>query len=153
MSEQKEPFINPIDPEKIAENPGLLPYAHHAGSMPIKPEDEGKLKSRALRAMEYQTDVQLKQIYDQIQVLAVQAKAIQERKEISEMIYQCNLKFEPLIHHTYHLYQKESEYLLSLVAPEDWGRSKTSLVYLATVKLLSDHTWEILRKSDDFNLF
>ncbi len=70
MSEEKEPFINPIDPEKIAENPGLLPYAHHAGSMPIKPEDEGKLKSRALRAMEYQTDVQLKQIYDQIQVLA-----------------------------------------------------------------------------------
>ena len=64
-----------------------------------------------------------------------------------------NLKFEPLIHHTYHLYQKESEYLLSLVAPEDWGRSKTSLVYLATVKLLSDHTWEILKKSDAFNLF
>jgi len=153
MSEQNEPFINPIDPEKIAENPGLLPYAHHAGSMPIKPEDEGKLKSRALRAMEYQTDVQLKQIYDQIQLLAVQAKSIQERKEISEMIYRCNLKFEPLIHHIYHLYQKESEYLLSLVAPEDWGRSKTSLVYLATVKLLSDHTWEILKKSDAFNLY
>jgi hypothetical protein len=52
MNEQKSTFVNPIDPDKIAENPGFLPYAHHAGSMPIKPEDEGKLKSRALRAME-----------------------------------------------------------------------------------------------------
>ena len=70
MNEQESNFVNPIDPDKIAENPGFLPYAHHAGSMPIKPEDEGKLKSRALRAMEYQTDVQLKQIYDQIQLLS-----------------------------------------------------------------------------------
>jgi len=151
MPDQDSSFINPIDPEKIAENPGLLPYAHHAGSLPIKPEDEGKIKSRGLRAMEYQTDVQLKQIYDQIQLLANQAKAIQARKEVSAMIYQCNLKFEPIIHHIYHLYQKESEYHLSLVAPEDWGRSKTSLVYLASVKLLSDHTWEIINQSGDFN--
>jgi hypothetical protein len=152
MNEQESNFVNPIDPDKIAENPGFLPYAHHAGSMPIKPEDEGKLKSRALRAMEYQTDVQLKQIYDQIQLLATQAKAIQERREISELIYQCNLKFEPLIHHTYHLYQKQDEYLLSLVSPSDWGRSQTSLVFLATVKLLSDHTWEILEKSEHFTI-
>jgi hypothetical protein len=38
-----------------------------------------------------------------------------------------------------------------LVAPEDWGRTKTQLVYLSTIKLLSDHTWEIVRKSDAFD--
>jgi hypothetical protein len=42
--------------------------------------------------------------------------------------------------------------LLSLVSPSDWGRSQTSLVFLATVKLLSDHTWEILEKSEHFSL-
>jgi hypothetical protein len=119
--------------------------------LPIKPEDEGRLKSRALRAMEYQTDAQLQQIYEQIQLLANQAKALQDRKHISTLIYQCNLKFEPLIHHTYHLYRKEQEFLLSLVAPEDWGRTKTQLIYLSTIKLLSDHTWEIIRKSDAFD--
>jgi len=151
MNSEKEPFINPIDPDKITDLPGLLPYAHHSGSLPIKPEDEGRLKSRALRAMEYQTDAQLQQIYEQIQLLANQAKALQDRKHISTLIYQCNLKFEPLIHHTYHLYQKGHEFVLSLVAPEDWGRTKTQLVYLSTIKLLSDHTWEIVRKSDAFD--
>ena len=44
-------FVNPIDPDKIAENPHLLPYAHQVGSAVIKPEDQGKLKGRALSAM------------------------------------------------------------------------------------------------------
>ena len=151
MNSEEEPFVNPIDPDKITDRPGILPYAHHAGSLPIKPEDEGKIKSRALRAMEYQTDAQLKQIYEQIQVLANQAKALQDRKHISTLIYQCNLKFEPLIHHQYHLYRKENAFLLSLIAPEDWGRRKTSLVFLASIKLLSDHIWEVLRKSEAFD--
>ena len=102
--------------------------------------------------MPYFQQLKLRRCYDQIQLLATQAKAIQERREISELIYQCNLKFEPLIHHTYHLYQKQDEYLLSLVSPSDWGRSQTSLVFLATVKLLSDHTWEILEKSEHFTI-
>ena len=48
-------FINPIDKDKITENPHSLEYAHHAGSALIKPEDQGKIKGRALSAMEHQT--------------------------------------------------------------------------------------------------
>jgi hypothetical protein len=33
-------FVNPIDKDKVAENPGLLPYAHSVGGPPIKPEDQ-----------------------------------------------------------------------------------------------------------------
>jgi len=152
MDEEKDEFINPIDPDKVTNNPGFLPYAHHAGSALIKPEDEGKLKSRALRAMEDQTEAQLKQIYEQMQLLAKQAKSIQDRKSISEIIYGCEMKFEPLINHTYFLYQKEEKYILLLISPKDWGRSKNSLIYLATVKLLSDHTWDLLETSEFYNL-
>lgn len=152
MSEE-QPFINPIDPAKITTSPGLLPYAHHAGSLPIQPVDEGKTKSKALRAMEFQTEAQLHQIYEQIQLLAEQAKRIEERKKISLLIYQCNLKFEPLIHHVYHLYQKNEEYLISLIGPQDWGKSKNDLRFIATVRLLSDHTWEIMDKAKDPDFF
>jgi hypothetical protein len=143
--ENKVPeFNNPIDPEKIAENPGLLPYAHHAGSALIKPEDANKVTTRALKSMEHQTTAQLSQIYEQINLLAKQVNKIQERKALSYFIYQCELKFEPLIEHTYYLYRKGDGYQLSLVAPNNWGRSKNTLEYLATVKLLADHTWDIL---------
>ena len=67
-------FQNPIDPDKITQNPHSLEYPHHAGSALIQPEDRGKIKGRALSAMEHQTDMQLSQIYEQMQLLAEQQK-------------------------------------------------------------------------------
>lgn len=151
MSE-KEAFQNPIDKDKITENPGTLPYAHHAGSALVKPEDQGKLKGRALSAMEHQTDMQLHQIYEQMQLLAEQAKKLQARKTISERIYGAEMRFEPLINHVYFLYEKETgDQLLSLIAPEQWGRSGKQFTFVAEVRLLADHTWDILRKNEDLN--
>lgn len=148
--ENKE-FINPIDPDKITENPHSLEYAHHAGSALIKPEDQGKLKGRALEAMDHQTDMQLNQIYEQMQLLAEQAKKLNARKQVSEFIYQAEMRFEPFINHTYHLYQRDNKaFVLSLVGPDQWGRTKQQFEFIATVKLLADHTWDILSQNPDF---
>ena len=148
--DQKEnsDFTNPIDPDKITENPHSLEYAHRVGSALVKPEDEGKLKSRALSAMEFQTDQQLGQIYEQMKLLAEQAKKIEKRKEISELIYLANCRFEPIINHNYFLYEKpEGDQVLSIIGPNQWGKTRVNKFrYLATVKLLADHTWEILEE-------
>ena len=151
--EQKDAqkFVNPIDPDKISENPHNLEYGHHSGSALIKPEDQGKLKSRALNAMDHQTDMQLGQIYEQMQLLADQAKRLSERKKISEFIYTAEARFEPFINHTYHLYKREDEsFLLSLIGPKQWGKSRKSFDFVASVKLLADHTWDILEKNESF---
>jgi hypothetical protein len=129
--------------EKTTETPGLIAFPHMVGGAVIRPEDKGKIKGRALAAMREQTNRQLQQLYRQAQLLADQAKEIQRRAEISEKIYQADLNFEPLIGHTYHLYQRPGgEHLLSMIAPGEWGRSKSPGEHLATVKLLADHTWE-----------
>lgn len=152
MNEAEKPFINPIDKDKITENPHTLEYAHHSGSALIKPEDQGKLKGRALSAMEHQTDMQLGQIYEQMQLLADQAKRLTDRKQISEWIYTAEMRFEPLINHVYHLYEKPNKsYLLSLIAPNQWGRSKRDFEFVATVRLLADHTWDIIEKGKDWD--
>jgi hypothetical protein len=141
-------FNNPIDKDKVAENPGLLPYPHTLGSALVKPEDKGKLKSRALSAMEEQTTMQLAQIQRQVEVLMMEAKAIQERKSISEQIYQAELSFEPFCGHVYHLYERNGKTCLMLISPSEWGRSKPdTLCFVASVKLLSDHTWEIIARA------
>lgn len=148
-----EKFENPIDPDKITETPHSLEYGHHAGSAVVKPEDQGKLKGRALSAMEHQTDMQLSQIYEQMQLLAEQAKKLNDRKSISEVIYGAEMRFEPLINHIYHLYRKEDHtFLLSLIAPDQWGRSKKSFEFVASVRLLADHTWDILEKNEEIEL-
>ena len=138
-------MINPIDKDKVAENPGLLTYAHNIGSIVVKPEDVGKLKSRALSAMHEQTNKQLQQLQRQAELIAQQANEQKKRVEISEKIYTAELSFEPFIGHTYFLYEKSSKYRLMMIAPDEWGKKKPELLeFISAVKLLSDHTWEIL---------
>ncbi len=136
--------------EKVTQSPGTLSYAHHAGSALVKPEDRGRLKGRAVSAMYEQTDRELGQIYEQMQLLAKQAKEIQTRVEISESIYKAQVSFEPLIGKIYYLYRRaDGQEVLSMIAPTEWGRSNPFAVFRARVKLLSDHTWEVLEKGED----
>ncbi len=137
---------NPIDKDKITETPGLLPYAHHIGSGLIRPEDIGKVKGRAMQAMVDQTNRQLQQIYEQMQLLATQANDLKKRFEISKDIYQAQMNFEPIIGHTYYLYTNgEDQKVLSMIAPDEWGKKMPYKEFIAKVKLLSDHTWEVLK--------
>jgi hypothetical protein len=143
-------FKNPIDKDKTAENPGLIAYPHNVGSIAVKPEDEGKLKSRALAAMREQTNKQLGQIQKQAALLAKQAQEIQKRIEISEKIYTADLSFEPFVGHTYHLYKKDEAFKLYMIAPDEWGKTvPENLEFISSVKLLSDHTWELVDSFDE----
>ena len=137
---------NPIDKDKTTDTPGTLPYPHHIGSITVKPEDTGLLKSRALMAMHEQTNIQMNQIQKQVELLMKQANELKERVEISEKIYEAQLSFEPIIGKIYHLYSKEGIFKLLLIGPEEWGKFPETLEYIETVKMLGDHTWEVLKK-------
>jgi hypothetical protein len=142
---EENEFINPIDKDKITETPSTLPYAHHVGSAIIKPEDKGRIKGRAMAAMVEQTNSQMQQIYEQMQLLAEQAKRLEKRVLVSEKIYNADINFEPVIGHIYYLYRrKNGKQVLSMVAPENWGKSIPFEAFEAKVKLLADHTWEVL---------
>ena len=144
-------IINPIDKDKVAEYPGLLPYAHSVGSPVIRPEDKGKIKSNALSAMRDQTGIQFDQIRAQMELLAVQAKKIHDRIIISQEIYEAEMGFDPLISHIYYLYERKNGIkVLSMIPNNSWGRSFPFEKFIAKVKLLSDHTWDILEEGASF---
>jgi Protein of unknown function (DUF2452) len=149
MTEQ-EVFINPINPDKVAENPGLLAYAHSAGSAVIRPDDMGKVKGKSVLAMRQQTERQLNQIYVQMQTLAQQAKELRHRVDISERIYGAHMNFEPVLNETYYVYEKEDgSDVLSMVAPHEWGRSYKFSRFIAKVTMLADHTWDVTYHEDN----
>ena len=138
-------FINPIDKDNVTETPNTLAYPHHRGGVPIIPSKQGDIKHKALSAMKEQTNSQLMQIKEQMELLAKQATSIKNRIDISEHIYNAEIRFEPLIAHTYHLYKKnDQDFFLSMISPNDWGKNKCPYTFIAAVKLLSDHTWEII---------
>jgi len=135
---------NPIDKDKTADNPGLLPYASHIGSAIIKPLESGKERGLGMKAMYQQTDVNLNRIKEQVEVLIKQAQQIHDRIEFSEQIYQADCGFKPVIGQKYYLYERENDSkFLSMITPEEWGK-RTDLSFVCAAKLLADHTWEIL---------
>ncbi|MGL4360828.1 MAG: DUF2452 domain-containing protein [Sediminibacterium sp.] len=120
----------------------VLPYASSVAGVAIRPTKEGVIKHKALSAMEDQTNMQLDQIRQQIELLARQAQEIRKRKELSLMIYEAKLGFKPQIGHSYHLYEKkDGSHMLSLISPAEWGNGGQFKQYISTVKLLADHTW------------
>lgn len=121
----------------------VLPYSASVSGALIKPNEEGIMKHKALTAMEEQTNMQLQQIRQQIELLALQAQEIQKRKDLSLMIYKASLSFRPNIGQLYYLYEKnDGSHLLSLVSPKEWGPSGPFKKFIAGVKLLADHTWQ-----------
>lgn len=120
----------------------VLPYASSVGSVAIKPTEEGVIKHKALQAMEEQTNMQLDQIREQIELLARQAQELRKRKELSLRIYDARLSFQPVIGQTYYLYEKkDGSSMLSLISPQEWGGNGPFSAFLAAVRLLADHTW------------
>lgn len=123
----------------------VLPYSASVSGAVIKPTEEGVIKHKALTAMEEQTNMQLDQIRKQIELLALQAHEIQKRKELSMMIYDAKLSFKPNIGQTYYLYEKKDDnFMLSLVAPKEWGSGGPFKKFISAVQLLADHTWKEL---------
>lgn len=138
-------FVNPIDPEKITENPGTLPYAHTVGGAVIRPNKQAVIKGKSLEAMQHQTQMQLQQIREQIELLARQAEKIKERQNLSEIVYRAKMSFKPEINQVYHLYRKsDDDFVLSMIGPREWGRKMAFEEFIHSVRLLADHTWEVV---------
>lgn len=157
MSDEKKPKpinVDLIDLKKMKDKttdiPGLLEYAHSIGGFSIVPTEQGAIKATAMRAMSEQTQMQLDMLYEQMKLLAKQAQTLKDRADISVMIYDADLNFQPVIGETYYLYEKENgKKVLSLVAPEEWGRSTSIGEFIAEVLLLADHTWKVIRQAKE----
>lgn len=150
MNKKAKPIdVSKIDLEKMKDKtvdlPGLLEYAHTIGGFSITPTKEGMIKKEALEAMSEQTQMQLDQVFEQMQLLAKQVKAIKERAEVSQIIYGAKISFKPLVNHEYYLYQdNNNDYILSMVSPKEWGEKLPFKSFIHHVKLLADHTWKII---------
>jgi len=121
----------------------VLPYSASVSGAVIKPNEEGLIRHQALSAMEEQTNMMLTQIRQQIELLAIQAKEIHQRRELSMLIYDAKLSFSPVIGQIYYLYQQaEGTHLLTMIGPKEWGAKSPYKNFIAAVRLLADHTWK-----------
>jgi hypothetical protein len=125
----------------------LSPIPLNLGSPMIKPEDKGKIRANAVEAMHHYANQEMGMLKKQADLIMEQVREIEGRLKISEKIYESDMRFSPVIGQIYHLYEKEDHFKLSIIGPEEWGNSKKIGAFLATVKLLGDHSWDIIQKA------
>jgi len=130
----------------------LSPIPLSVGSPVIKAEDKNQIKANALEAMHHYANQEMAMLKKQADMIMQQVREIENRLKVSAKIYESDLKFTPVIGQIYHLYQKEDFYKLSLIGPDEWGRSKPFGDYVASVKLLGDHSWDVINKKSADNI-
>ena len=155
QSKPKEINVDEIDldlmKERTTDLPGLIEFAHTIGGFSVVPNEQGEIKGNAMIAMKEQTEMHMSQIYEQMQLLAKQAAKLKRRAEVSFEIYDADMRFKPVMGKIYFLYEKkDNKKILSMVSPKEWGNSMPFEKFLAEVKLLADHTWEIIEYKDNF---
>lgn len=131
--------------ESYAGEAKLSPIPLTIGSPAIRPEDKNKIKANAVEAMHHYANQEIGMLKKQADLIMQQVREIESRLHISEQIYQSDLRFTPVVNQIYHLYEKEDHFILSLIGPNEWGRTKQNKKFIASVKLLGDHSWDVLK--------
>jgi hypothetical protein len=148
------PYFCPAFMEEVSEDsykglPAFAPIPLNVSSPSIRPEDRRLIKGQAVEAMHLKAQQQIDLLKRQAALIMEQARELEERVQISLQIYEATMRFSPTMGMTYHLYKRhDAEVILSLVSPAEWGQRFPFKHFIATVKLLADHTWEILQRGE-----
>ncbi len=138
--------VDPLKKDALYQGPDKFsPIPLSVSSPKINPVDKRLVKANAFETMQHQANQQIMMLKKQADLLMEQARQIEERLIISQRIYEADLNFEPVIGTIYHVYEKNGKTVLSLVAPNEWGRSQPYEKHVCSARLLADKSWELLK--------
>lgn len=122
----------------------FMPYPVSTLSPPIVPNDLTSFKSRGISEVERDLQQKLTEIREQY------LKAI-DHFNWNKLVYEAEIRFEPIVGGTYHLYEMRNGRALSMISPDQWPHR-----HLATVRLNVDRQWLVVetgRDTDSRELF
>jgi hypothetical protein len=119
------------------------PVPTRVNSPVIKPENINKINAVAVQNMTLQAQQQLDILRKQAQLIIDEIKKIENRVQTSHLIYAAEIKFTPIVGKTYHLYEKNNKYTLSMISLIEWGKNMPYDNFIHSVTLLADYTWQI----------
>ena len=118
-------------------SPAFLPYPVSTLSPPIIPTDLTSFKSRGISEVERDLQQKLTEIREQY------LKTI-DHFNWNKLVYEAEIRFEPIVGGTYHLYEMRGRRVLSMISPDQWPHR-----HLATVRLNVDRQWLVVESGAD----
>jgi len=110
----------------------ILPYASSLSGPIIEVPNVDAFKKKGV-------DMVSKQFQAELTDLQQQIKAFVSLAADTQLVYNAQFKFEPIVGETYHLYQGKESAFLSLIDPAEWDKK-----HLGSFRLNSDYKWERL---------
>ena len=114
----------------------FLTYPASTLSPRIVPTDLSSFKSRGISEVERDLQQKLVELREQY------LKAI-DHFNWNKLVYEAEIRFEPIVGGTYHLYEMRGKRALSMISPDQWPHK-----HLATVRLNVDRQWQIVETGD-----
>lgn len=110
----------------------FLPYPVSTLSPPIVPLDLSSFKARGISEVERDLRQKLTEIREQY------LRTI-DHFNWNKLVYEAEIRFEPVVGEVYHLYEMRGRRALSMVSPDQWPHK-----HLATVRLNVDRQWLVV---------
>ena len=125
---KKKKDDKPLD---YVENKAILPYGDNRGAPAIKPTDINSWKNERITTTNHYFETRYNEIKEEY------VRLMQEY-EWNQLVYNAQYNFQPVLGHTYYLYQHEKGHLwLSLIEPNQWSQ-----IFIGAFKLTSNDKWE-----------
>jgi hypothetical protein len=124
----------PDTPPELDARPSgaVMPYAWSSLSPQIVPNDLTSFKTRGISQVERDLRQKLTEIREDY------LRAI-DHFNWNKLVYEAEIRFEPVIGETYHLYDMGSRRALSMISPAQWPHR-----HLASVRLNHDRQWLVV---------
>lgn len=118
------------DQEDDKPSRAFLPYPASTLSPQIVPADLSTFKARGISQVERDLHQKLTEIREDY-------LAAVEHFNWNKLIYESDINFEPVVGETYHLYQIQGRFQLSMIGPTEWKQR-----HLGSFRLNVDRQWE-----------
>ncbi|MGA0846104.1 MAG: DUF2452 domain-containing protein [Luteolibacter sp.] len=115
----------------------FMPYPVSTLSPPIVPNDLTSFKTRGISQVERDLRQKLTEIREDY------LRAI-DHFNWNKLVYEAEIRFEPVVGETYHLYDMGERRALSMISPDQWPHR-----HLATVRLNQDRQWLVVETASD----
>jgi len=122
--------------QELTASAAFMPYPVSTLSPPIVPNDLTSFKSRGLSQVERDLKQKLTEIREEY-------IAVVEQFNWNKLVYESEIRFEPIVGEIYHLYRIRERYALSMVSPDQWFQP-----HVASFRLTVGRQWEVVELGD-----
>jgi len=131
----------------VVDHPESMMYPTSVGAPNFAPIPIEKEKDHMINMARMNAKKEYDRIMELVSVLKKQADNIKKRLELTDLIYKAKYHFKIVHDKTYWLIENTDKNITELVmmGPNEWsGTPPKHYKYLAPVRSVGDHTWEIV---------